>query len=101
MKVNMLFDRVLLKLDTPEERTASGLYIPDTGKDAPQAGTVIAVGPGRYTESGHFITCACEVGDRVLFSKYAGSTVELDGESYLVTRDSEVLMKLANEDDES
>lgn len=99
MQVNMLGDRVLLKVDAAEEKKGS-LYIPDTGKDQPQAATVVAVGPGKFTESGFFITPNCEVGDRVLFPKYAGSTTEIDGESYLILTDGEVLCKLREEDDE-
>lgn len=99
MKVNMLGDRVLLTVDTPEDKIGS-LYIPEQGKDTPHFGTVIAVGPGRFTDTGFFVVPSCNPGDRVVFPKYAGSTIEIDHKSYLVIRDSDILCKLAPEDDE-
>lgn len=99
-RVSMLTNRVLIKLDGAKEKVGS-LYIPDTGKDAPQIGTVIAVGPGRYTENGAFIETNCQAGDRVIFSKYAGSTVEIDGDSFIVVRDDEVLLKVQEAEEHS
>lgn len=98
MQVNMLGDRVLIKVDAPEEKRGS-LYIPDTGKDMPQAATVVAVGPGKFTENGFFITPVCEPGDRVLFPKYSGATIEIDEESYLIVHDTEILCKLREEEE--
>ncbi len=95
-KVKPLGDRVLVKPQPAEEKTASGLYIPDTAKEKPQRGTVIAVGPGRI-EDGKHIEMSVKEGDVVIFGKYAGSEIVLDGEEYLIMRESDILGILEEE----
>jgi chaperonin GroES len=83
-------DRVVVKPEAAEEKTSSGLYIPDTAKEKPQRGTVIAVGPGRY-ENGTKIDMSVKEGDAVLYGKYSGTEITLDGEDYLIVRESDIL----------
>jgi chaperonin GroES len=86
-----LHDRVLVKrLEEADERPG-GLIIPDSAKEKPQEGTVIAVGSGRVTDDGRHLAPAMQVGDRILFGKYSGSEVTLDGEDYLVMKEEDVL----------
>jgi len=94
--VKPLSDRVLVKPEPAEEKTASGLYIPDTAKEKPQRGTVIAVGPGRI-EDGKHIEMTVKEGDTVIFGKYAGSEIVIDGEEYLIMRESDILGILVDE----
>ena len=91
MKVKPLGDRVLLKRLEKEERTAGGIIIPDTAKEKPQEGSVVAVGPGRTTEEGKRLPLDVKAGDVVLFTKYAGSEVKLDGEEFLLVREEDIL----------
>ncbi len=96
-KVNIapLEDRILVRPLEGEEVTASGLVIPDTAKEKPQEGEVLAVGPGRWDEDGEKrIPMEVEVGDRVLYSKYAGTEVKIEGEEYLVVSSRDVLAKI-------
>ncbi len=95
-KVKPLGDRVLVKPQPAEEKTASGLYIPDTAKEKPQRGTVIAVGPGRI-EDGKHIEMSVKEGDVVIFGKYAGSEIVLDGEEFLIMRETDILGILEEE----
>ena len=90
-----LGDRVVIKPSEKEEVTRSGLVIPDTAKEKPQEGTIIAVGPGRVADDGKRIAMEVKVGDRVLYSKYAGSEYKEDGAEYLIVRESDVLAKLS------
>jgi chaperonin GroES len=83
-------DRVVVQPEAAEEKTSSGLYIPDTAKEKPQRGTVIAVGPGRY-ENGTKIDMTVKEGDSVLYGKYSGTEISLDGEDYLIVRESDIL----------
>jgi chaperonin GroES len=83
-------DRVVVKPEAAEEKTSSGLYIPDTAKEKPQRGTVVAVGPGRY-ENGAKIDMTVSEGDAVLYGKYSGTEITLDGEDYLIMRESDIL----------
>jgi chaperonin GroES len=77
-----------------EEKTKSGIYLPDTAKEKPQEGKVIAVGPGRYTEDGKTrITPDVEVGDVVIYTKYGGSEIKIDGEEFIIMRESDILAK--------
>jgi chaperonin GroES len=85
-----LEDRIVVKPSEGEERTASGLVIPDTAKEKPQEGEVIAVGPGRY-EDGARVPLDVKVGDRVIFSKYGGTEVTLSGEDFLILSARDVL----------
>jgi chaperonin GroES len=89
-KVAPLADRVVIKAIEEAEQMRGGLYIPDTAKEKPQQGEIIAVGPGRY-EDGKLIPMGVKVGDKVLYGKYSGTEVTIDGENYLILRESDVL----------
>ncbi len=87
-------DRVLIKAAAAEEKTAGGIIIPDTAKEKPQRGTVIAVGPGKYAEqTGNLIPVKQQPGDIVLYGKYAGTEIQIEGQDYLIMRTSDILMK--------
>lgn len=88
-------DRVVVKALEREEVTKSGIVLPDTAKEKPQEGEVIAVGPGRMTDEGKRIAMELKKGDRVIFAKYAGTEVKLDETEYLILRESDVLAKLS------
>ncbi len=94
-KISPLGDRVVVKPSTREEVTKSGIILPDTAKEKPQEGTIVAVGPGRLSEDGKRIAMEVKVGDKVLYAKYAGSEIKLDGEEYLILRESDVIAKLS------
>lgn len=89
--VRPLHDRVLIKRLGEEEKTAGGLFIPDTAKEKPQKGKVIATGNGRITEDGKSIPLDVKKGDNVLFSKYAGTELKLNGEEYLMISEGDIL----------
>ena len=91
MKLKPLNDRVLVKRLESEEKTAGGLYIPDTAKEKPSKGQVVAVGPGKMDDNGKRIPMAVKAGDEVLFNKYAGTEVKLDGVDHLVMREEDIL----------
>ncbi|MCD6097923.1 co-chaperone GroES [bacterium] len=91
MKLKPLGDRVILKPLKEEEKVKGGIIIPDTAKDKPQRGKVVAVGPGKLDESGKRIPIDVKVGDSVIYSKYAGSEVKIDDEEYLILHDSDIL----------
>lgn len=88
--IKPLGDRVLIQADVAEEVTSSGLYIPDTAKEKPQQGTVIAVGPGKV-ENGTKVEMTVNNGDKVLYGKYAGTEVTIDGNEYLIMRESDIV----------
>jgi chaperonin GroES len=88
--IKPLADRVVVKAIEREETTKGGIVIPDTAKERPQEGEVVAVGPGKY-EDGKRIPLEVKVGDRVLYAKYGGTEVKIDGEEYLVLRESDIL----------
>jgi len=88
--IKPLGDRVLIQADVAEEVTRSGLYIPDTAKEKPQQGTVIAVGPGKV-ENGTKVEMTVNEGDKVLYGKYAGTEVTIDGNEYLIMRESDIV----------
>jgi chaperonin GroES len=88
--IRPLADRVVVKAEEAEETTSSGLYIPDTAKEKPQRGTIIAVGPGRV-ENGTKIDMSVGEGDTVLYGKYSGTEINIDGEDYLIMRESDIL----------
>jgi chaperonin GroES len=90
MKLTPLYDRVVIKPAPPEEVTKGGIIIPDTAKEKPQQGEVVAVGKGKLTEDGKLIPLQVKVGDQVLFGKYAGTEVTIDGEEYLIMRESDI-----------
>ncbi len=89
-----LGDRVIIKVVEREEKTASGILLPDTAKEKPQEGEVVAVGIGKVYESGQRVAPEVAVGDRVIFAKYAGSEVKLNGETYLILSERDVLAVL-------
>ncbi len=91
MKLQPLNDRLLVKRLESEEKTAGGLYIPDTAKEKPSKGQVVAVGPGKADEKGNRVPLLVKKGDMVLFNKYAGTEVKLDGVDHLVLREDDVL----------
>jgi chaperonin GroES len=87
-------DKVVIKvLDVIEQKTKSGLYVPDTAKEKPQEGEVMAVGPGALNDKGERIPINLSVGDKVIFSKYAGMEVKIDGEELLIVSERDVLAK--------
>ncbi len=90
MKVRPLSDRVLVKRMAEEETTKGGIIIPDTAKEKPQQGQVVAIGEGKVMDNGTKITPAVKVGEVVLFGKYSGTEVKLDGEEYLILREDEI-----------
>lgn len=90
-KIRPLQDRILVQHLTAEEKTAGGIIIPDTAKEKPQEGKVIAVGQGKLLESGKVQALEVKEGDRILFSKYAGTEVKIEGEEYLILREDDVL----------
>lgn len=88
--IKPLGDRVVVKSVDAEEKTAGGLFIPDTAKEKPQKGTIVAVGPGRV-ENGNKIDMTVKAGDTVLYGKYAGTEISLENEDYLIMRESDIL----------
>ncbi len=95
MTLKPLNDRVLVKRLESEERTAGGLYIPDTAKEKPSKGEVVAVGPGKVADNGQRVAMDVKAGDAVLFNKYAGTEVKIDGTEYLVMREDDILAIIA------
>ena len=91
MKLKPLNDRVLVKRLESEEKTAGGRYIPDTAQEKPSKGQVVAVGPGKIAENGSRVAMAVKKGDEVLFNKYAGTEIKLDGVDHLVMREEDIL----------
>jgi chaperonin GroES len=91
-----LGDRVIVKAREKEEMTKSGIVLPDTASEKPQEGSVLAVGPGRVLDNGKRIEMDVKAGDKVLFAKYAGTEVKLDGEDYLVIRETDLLAVITN-----
>ena len=91
MKFRPLHDRVLVRRVEAEEKTAGGIIIPDTAKEKPQQGKVIAVGKGRIEKDGKVTPLDVKAGDKVLFGKYAGQEIKIDGNEYLIIREEEVL----------
>lgn len=91
MNLRPLYDRVILKRIEEEEKTVGGIIIPDTAKEKPQEGKVVAVGKGKILNNGKVSAPAVKEGDRVLFSKYAGTDVKINGEEHLIMRESDIL----------
>jgi len=92
MNIRPLYDRIVVKrLDNDAEKTAGGLFIPDSAKEKPQEGEVVAVGQGKRADDGKLIALDVKVGDRILFGKYSGSDIKMDGEEFLIMREDEVL----------
>jgi chaperonin GroES len=90
MKLKPLHDRVVIKADESEEVTKGGIYLPDTAKEKPQRGEVVAVGPGK-TEDGKLVAPQVKKGDKVLYGKYSGTEVTIDDTEYLIVRESDIL----------
>ena len=92
--IKPLGDRVVIKVSEGDMKTASGIVLPDTAKEKPQKGTVVAVGAGKVLENGQKAAMEVKVGDGVIFSKYSGSEVKVDGKDYLIVRESDILAVL-------
>ena len=99
MKFRPLHDRVVLKRIEAEEKTSGGIIIPDTAKEKPQQGEVVAVGPGGRDEAGKLIPIDLIAGDRVLFGKWSGTEVKIDGVEYLIMKESDVMGVLTETED--
>jgi chaperonin GroES len=91
MAVKPLDDRVLVKQSEAEEKTAGGIVLPDTAKEKPQRGKVIATGPGKLLDSGERGKMSLKKGDEVFYGKYSGTEIKIDGEDYVILRESDVL----------
>ena len=97
MNIRPLYDRIVVKrLENAEDKTAGGLFIPDSAKEKPQEGEVVAVGQGKRTDEGKLIPLDVKAGDRILFGKYSGSDIKMDGNEYLIMREDEVLGVIDN-----
>ncbi len=94
VKLNPLADRVVVEPAPAEEKSSGGIILPDTAQEKPQLGTVIAVGPGRVSDSGTLIKMTVKKGDKILYGKYSGSEVTVDGNDYLIMRESDILATL-------
>jgi chaperonin GroES len=91
MKIRPLYDRIVVKRVESQEQKIGGLFIPDSAKEKPQEGEVVAIGKGKRLEDGKVVPLDVQVGDRILFGKYSGSDIKLDNEEYLIMREEEVL----------
>jgi len=92
LNIRPLYDRIVVKrIDSQDEKTASGLFIPDSAKEKPQEAEVVAVGKGKRLEDGKVVSLDVQVGDRILFGKYSGSEIKIDGQELLIMREDEVL----------
>jgi chaperonin GroES len=96
MDIRPLHDRVVVKRIEDTENMRNGLYIPDSAKEKPQEGEVVAVGKGKRSDDGKLLTLDVKVGDRILFGKYSGSDIKIDGNEYLIMREDEILGVLEN-----
>jgi chaperonin GroES len=94
LSIKPLADRVIVKAAAAEEKTKSGIIIPDTAKEKPQRGELVAVGPGKPADNGTLITPQVKVGDQVLYGKFAGTEISIDGEDYLIMRESDIFAVL-------
>jgi chaperonin GroES len=90
MKIKPLGDRIVIKPSPAEEKTKGGIILPDTAKEKPVVGEVVAVGPGRKADDGKLVAMDLKVGDKVLYGKYSGTEVTLDGQEYLIMRESDI-----------
>ena len=94
LSIKPLADRIIVKAAAAEEKTKSGIIIPDTAKEKPQRGEVMAVGEGKVSDSGSLIAPQVKVGDQVLYGKFAGTEITVDGEDYLIMRESDIFATL-------
>ncbi|MFC1562253.1 co-chaperone GroES [candidate division KSB1 bacterium] len=90
MKIKPLEDRVVVKAVEATDQTKGGIYLPDTAKEKPQEGEITAVGPGKFSDSGQLIKLSVKVGDRVIYGKYSGTEVTVEGEEYMIMRESDL-----------
>jgi chaperonin GroES len=90
-----LGDRVFVKVSASEEKTSGGILLPDTAKEKPQVGEVVAVGPGKRNDDGNHVALEVKVGDKVLYSKYAGTDIKLGGEDYVLLSEKDILASVA------
>jgi chaperonin GroES len=90
IKLSPLHDRVVVKPLEAEEKTKGGIILPDTAKEKPVEGTVVAAGPGKISDNGELVKMTIKVGDKVLYGKYSGTDVTIDGEEYLIMRESDI-----------
>ena len=95
MNVKPLADRIIIKAAEAEEMTKGGIILPDTAKEKPQQGEVLAVGPGKVSDSGNIVKVTLKSGDKVLYGKYSGTEITVDGEDVLIMRESDILAVLA------
>ena len=93
VKLEPLADRLVVKPIEAEEKTKAGIYLPDTAKEKPQEGEVVAVGPGRTSDDGKRIVMDVKVGDIVVYTKYGGTEIKVDDEEYMILRESDILAK--------
>ena len=98
MKIRPLYDRILVKRIEEQSKTAGGLFIPDSAKEKPQQGKVIAAGAGKTKDDGNRLPLDVKAGDTILFGKYSGQEIKLDGEEYLIMREDEVLAVIEDSD---
>ena len=94
MKLNPLSDRIVVKTQEPEEKTASGIILPDTAKEKPQIGEIVAAGPGKVNDAGNLVKMSLKKGDKVLYGKYSGTEVNVEGEDLLIMRETDILATL-------
>jgi chaperonin GroES len=94
LKLRPLDDRVVVEPMEAEERTAGGIVLPDTAKEKPQRGTVVSVGPGKLLDSGERGTLSVAIGDEVIYGKYSGTDIEIDGRDVKILRESDILAKV-------
>ena len=94
MSLKPLSDRIVVKAQEAEETTSSGIILPDTAKEKPQMGKIVAIGPGSVSDSGSLIKMTLKVGDKVLYGKYSGTEVNIEGEDLLIMRESDILATL-------
>ncbi len=97
VKLEPLADRIVVKALKKEEKTRGGIILPDTAKEKPQEGEVVAVGPGKLSEEGKRIALDIEVGDIVIYAKYGGTEIKVDGEDLVILRDNDILAKRVNQ----
>jgi chaperonin GroES len=91
MKLRPLDDRIVVKQSEAQEKTAGGIYLPDTAKEKPQIGKVVATGPGRLLDDGKHNKMSVKKNDKVIYTKYMGNDIEIDGEKYVILKESDVL----------
>ena len=94
MNVKPLSDRIVVRPEPAEEKTASGIILPDTAQEKPQIGTVMAVGPGKTSDSGDLVKMSLKKGDKVLYGKYSGTEITVDGDDVQIMRESDILATL-------